>query len=46
MLDVSVLDKSRVAHLHKWNIYLLNSNALIRFFHLQTTEWENDEPRE
>ena len=46
MSDVSVLDMFHVAQLHKWNIYLLNSNASIRFFRWQTLEWENDEPRE
>jgi len=26
-------------------LYLLNLNALARFLRLQTTNWENDEPR-
>jgi len=46
MSDVSVLYKSCVSHLAKWTLCLLNLNALTRFFRLQTTKWENDEPCE
>jgi len=45
MSDVPVLYKSCVSHLAKWTslLYLLNLNALTRFFRLQTTNWEKDD---
>jgi len=48
MSDVSVLYNACASHLAKSTTLLADFtvNALTRFLHLQTTNWENDEPCE